>query len=64
MFKNFLKVAWRNIIRYKSFSFINILGLTIGIACSILIMLFVFYETSYDSYHEKADRIYRVAVRA
>jgi putative ABC transport system permease protein len=64
MFKNFLKVAWRNIIRYKSFSFINILGLAIGIACSILIMLFVFYETSYDSYHEKADRIYRVAVRA
>ena len=64
MFINFIKVACRNIIRYKSFSFINILGLAIGIACSILIMLFVFYETSYDSYHEKADRIYRVAVRA
>jgi putative ABC transport system permease protein len=64
MFQNFLKVSWRNIIRYKSFSFINILGLAIGIACSILIMLFVFYEKSYDHYHKKADRIYRLAVRA
>lgn len=64
MFKNYLKVAWRNIIRYKSFSFINILGLAIGISCSILIMLFVIYENSYDNYHEKADRIYRLAVRA
>ncbi len=64
MFKNFLKVAWRNMSRYKSFSFINILGLAIGIACSIMIMLFVFYEKSYDNYHEKTGRIYRVAVRA
>jgi putative ABC transport system permease protein len=64
MFKNYLKIAFRNIIKHKGFSFINIVGLAIGIACSILILLFVTYELSYDKFYEKADRIYRVAVRA
>ena len=64
MIKNFLKVAIRNIIKHKSFSAINILGLAVGIACSILILLFVAHEVSYDKFHEKADRIYRVAIRA
>jgi putative ABC transport system permease protein len=64
MFKNYLKIAFRNIIKHKGFSFINIVGLAIGIACSILILRFVTYELSYDKFHEKADRIYRVAVRA
>ncbi|MCK4466168.1 MAG: ABC transporter permease, partial [Bacteroidales bacterium] len=64
MFKNYLKIALRNIIKHKGFSIINIVGLAIGIACSILILLFVTYELSYDKFHEKADRIYRVAVRA
>lgn len=64
MFKNYLKIAFRNIIKHKGFSIINIVGLAIGIACSILILLFVTYELSYDKFHEKADRIYRVAVRA
>jgi putative ABC transport system permease protein len=64
MVKNYLKVAIRNIIKHKGFSIINIVGLAIGIACSIFILLFVFHELSYDKFHEKADRIYRIAVRA
>jgi putative ABC transport system permease protein len=62
--KNYLKIAFRNIIKHKSFSVINIVGLAIGIACSILIFVFVAHELSYDKYHEKADRTYRIAVRA
>lgn len=60
MFKTMFKIAWRNAITQKQFSFLNILGLTIGIATSLLIGLYVFDETSYDTFHEKADRIYRV----
>ncbi len=64
MIENFIKIAIRNILKHKGFAFINIFGLAIGIACSILILLFVTYELSYDKFHEKADRIYRIAVRA
>ena len=60
MFKNYLKVAVRNILRQRIFSFINIIGLAIGIACCILILLFVRYELSYDKFNKKADGIYRV----
>ena len=60
MLKNWLKVAYRNIIRHKVYSAINIVGLTIGIACGLLIVLFVQDELSYDRYHEKGDRIYRI----
>jgi putative ABC transport system permease protein len=64
MIKNYIKIALRNIIRHKGFSAINIAGLAIGIACSILILVFVAHELSYDKYHEKADRTYRIAIRA
>jgi putative ABC transport system permease protein len=64
MFKNYLKVLLRNLGRHKGFYFINIFGLAIGIACSILIFLFVSHELSYDRFHEKADHIYRLAHRA
>ncbi len=64
MFKNYVKVALRNALKHKAFSVINITGLAIGIACSILILIFVTHELSYDTYHENADRIYRLAVRA
>ncbi len=64
MIKNYLKVAARNILKHKGFSTINIVGLAIGIACSVLIFLFVAHELSYDKFHEKSDRIYRLAVRA
>lgn len=60
MFKNFIKIAFRNIIRHKSYVFINVLGLSIGIACSILIVLFVLQELSYDKFNKKSERIYRV----
>ena len=64
MIKNYLKIALRSILKQKSFSIINIVGLAIGIACSILIMLYVHYETSFDTYNKKAGRTYRLAVSA
>lgn len=63
MFSNIIKVAIRNLIRQPGYTFINILGLAIGLACSILILLYVVNEITYDSFHQKADRIYRIGVR-
>jgi putative ABC transport system permease protein len=60
MIKNYLKIAIRNLIRQKLYSLINITGLSIGIACFILISLWVFDELSFDRFHENKDRIYRV----
>ena len=60
MFKNYVKIAIRNILRNKLYSLINILGLTIGITACLLIMLFINYEYSYENMFSKADRIYRV----
>ena len=60
MFKNYLITAYRNIIRQKLYSFINIFGLAIGLACCILILLWINFETSFDRFHEFADTIYRV----
>lgn len=60
MIRSYLKTAWRNLLRNKSFSVINILGLAIGLACFITIALYVFDELSYDRYNDKADRIFRV----
>ena len=60
MVKNYFLIALRNLLKHKAFSLINVLGLTIGITCTILIFLYVQDEISYDSYHSKSDRIYRV----
>ncbi|MEP6594462.1 MAG: ABC transporter permease [Ginsengibacter sp.] len=60
MFKNYLKIATRNLWKNKSFSAINIIGLAIGLATCILILLYVIDELSYDRYNKKAGRIYRV----
>jgi len=60
MLKNYLKVAWRNLVRNKTYSFINITGLAIGLSCFLLIVLYVMDELSYDRYNTKADRIYRI----
>ncbi len=60
MFKNYLKVAFRNLWKNKKFSFINIFGLATGMACSLLIFLFVQDEKSYDRFHKDADNIHRV----
>ena len=61
MFKNYLTVAVRNIMRHKVYSIINIAGLSVGMACTILILLWMQYEMSFDRYHENADRIFRLA---
>jgi len=60
MWRNYIKTAFRNLIRYKGFSIINILGLSIGMACSILIFLWIQFELSYNKYNEKSDNIYRL----
>ncbi len=60
MLKNYLTIALRNILRHKTYSFINIAGFTIGIASCLLILLYIIHELSYDRFHEKADRIYRI----
>src|SRR5688572_11562593 len=60
MFNNYFKIAWRNLVKNKTFSFINIAGLASGLACFILITLYVADELSYDRFHEKAGRIYRI----
>jgi len=60
MLKNYLKIAFRNLWRHKIFSFINIMGLAVGMSACFLIFLYVRFELSYDNFHSKADRIYRV----
>ncbi len=60
MIKNYFKTAVRNLLLHKGYSLINIAGLAIGMACCLLILMFVNNELSYDRYHENADRIYRV----
>ena len=61
MINNYLKIAWRNLIRNKTYSLINILGLATGIAAAILVVVFVTDELSYDQFHSKKDRIYRLS---
>ncbi len=60
MFKNYLKVAWRNMVRQKGYSFINIFGLAISMACALLIVSWVRDELSYDKFHAHKDNIYRI----
>jgi len=60
MIRNYLRVAFRNLWRHKGFSFLNIMGLTIGMSACFLIFLYVKFELSYDHFHSKADRIYNI----
>ncbi len=62
MFFNYLKTSIRNLLRYKGYTLINIAGMTLGLASSILILLFVLDELSYDKFNKDSDRIYRVSV--
>jgi len=64
MFRNYLKVAWRNLVRHKAFSAINIAGLAIGMTCSIFIFLWVQHELSFDRFHANANNIYRLVCDA
>lgn len=60
MWLNYLKIALRNMQRQKGFAFINITGLAVGLACSLLILLWVKDELSYDGFHQDLDQLYRV----
>lgn len=60
MLKNYFKIAFRNLWRHRIFSFINIMGLTVGMTACLLIFLYVRFELSYDRFHSKAERIYRI----
>src|SRR4029453_2000096 len=60
MLRNHFKIAWRNLMKYKFISFINLFGLTVGLTCCLLILTYILNETSYDRYNPKANRIWRV----
>ena len=60
MFSNYLKVALRQLLRHKVYSAINIFGLSVGLACCMIIALWVRFHLSFDDFHEKADRTYKV----
>jgi len=59
MLKTFFKTAWRNIIRHRTYSIINFIGLTCGLTLALLIVSYVRSEMSFDQFHEKIDRMYR-----
>jgi putative ABC transport system permease protein len=60
MIKNYFKIAWRNLMKYKFISFINLFGLAVGLTCCLLITTYVLNELSYDRYNKNAENIYRV----
>ena len=60
MLLNYFKIAFRTLLKFKGYAFINLLGLALGLTAGILIMIYVLDETSYDKFHVKADRLYRV----
>lgn len=60
MLRNYFKIAFRNLMKYRFISFINLFGLTVGLTCCLLILAYIINELSYDKYNEQADRIYRV----
>ncbi|MCG8603430.1 ABC transporter permease [bacterium] len=62
MIRNYLKTAFRSLLKYKEYSLINIMGLSIGMACVILILLFVREELSFDAFHANKERIYRINI--
>lgn len=62
MFKNYLKIAYRNLLKYKAYSLTNIFGLAIGVAATMMILLFIQFELSYDNFHQNANSLYRVSV--
>ncbi|TVP53456.1 MAG: ABC transporter permease [Mongoliibacter sp.] len=64
MLKNYFIIAWRNLIRQKSFSLINILGLSFGLASCLILMAFVKHERSYDAFHQDSERVFRVVQTA
>src|SRR3954465_3172059 len=64
MFKNYFKTAFRHLSRNKIYAFINIAGLSIGLACAMLILLYVKDEVSYDRFHNNVNNIYRIVTQS
>ncbi len=64
MFRNYIKITWRNILKHKVYSVINIAGLAVGIACCLLTVQWIQYEVSYDRFHKNKDSLYRVVFHA
>ncbi len=60
MLRNYLKIAYRTLLRYKAYTALNVLGLTLGLTCAILIFMMVKFHLSFDQYHSKADRVVRL----
>ncbi|HZE83663.1 MAG TPA: ABC transporter permease, partial [Puia sp.] len=60
MFKNYFKIGWRNLLHHKAYAGINIVGLSLGIACAILLFTLITYHLSFDTFHKDSDRIYRL----
>lgn len=60
MFRSYIIIAWRNIVRSKVYSIINVAGLTLGVACCLLLALYIQDEMSYDQHHARLDDLYRV----
>ena len=60
MLKNYLKIAWRNLLRHKVYSAINVFGLALGVGCCLLLALYILDETSYDKHHQRAGDLYRI----
>jgi len=62
MIKSYLKITLRNMRKHKVYSFINVAGLAVSIACCLMILMHIHFETSYDNYHRDADRVYRLGI--
>jgi putative ABC transport system permease protein len=62
MFQNYFIIAWRNLLKNKVNTIINIVGLALGFSVSVLILIYVYHEVSFDNFHEKSDRIYRMTL--
>src|SRR5215831_12804728 len=60
MLRNYIKIAFRNLRKYKFISFINLFGLTMGLTCCLLILAYIVNELSFDRYNKQAENIYRV----
>ena len=63
MFRNYLITAWRNLSRNKIYAFINVAGLSLGLACAMLIILYVKDEVSYDRFHAGVNQVYRIVTQ-
>ncbi|MGZ8511536.1 MAG: ABC transporter permease, partial [Chitinophagaceae bacterium] len=60
MLRNYIRIAWRNLVKNKVFSFINIFGLSIGLTCCMLIGLYIYHEFSYDTQHKNGSRLFQL----